>query len=186
MVLGNVSSSVSQVLNLPQIVGKVKNPKIVTRIQYINRDVETKIDGIVVKDSTVKFRDSYPTKENPTISYEGEINLITKQGKGKFNFKPQNLDLIISETETGLWKSTLKTDSEYVIINSLDVQSLPSVTKEQKVDNWGVLGGVKFNTTLNESDQNLELLGGIRYKKIFVIGSANTNKQIGIGTLFEF
>lgn len=166
----------------------VKNPKIITRIEYVQKNIEKPIDDIVVKDDKIKIEDFYPNKELKTITYNADIDLKTKKGIGKFTFKPQALDLIVSETKEGLWKATLKTDNEYVEIKSLDVQSLP--LPKETLNNWGWLGGVKYNTTLNNNYENnknnVELLGGVRYKKFNVIGSANTNSQIGGGVLIEF
>lgn len=178
--------TIKQLKNVVSDLGlKVDNPKIVTRIVYQQKDVEKPVDGVVVKEDSLFIEDYYPNKEKSTLKYTANVNIKTKKGVGKFKFQPQGLDLIVSETAKGLWKTTLKTDNEFVTINSVDVQSLPSVTSD-KTNNWGTLGGLKYNMGLSEKSENVEVIGGIRYKRVNIIGSANTNKQVGIGLLFEF
>ena len=155
----------------------VKNPKIITRIEYRQKDVEKPMDNVIVENDSVHIEDYYPSKEKQTLKYTGGISLVTKQGKGKFQFQPQRLDLVISETDKGIWKATLKTDSEFVEVNSLDVHTLP--VAEQKIKNWKYFGGFKYNTTSDKVTQSYEILGGFRYKKLNVLGSMNTNSQLG-------
>jgi hypothetical protein len=164
----------------------VKNPKIVTRIVYQQKDVEKDVDYVDIVDSVLQVIDYYPKEENHTLKYSNKINLITKKGVGKFEFKPQNLDLVISETERGRWKATLKTDNEFVMINSLDVQALPEVITDPTRSNWSKFAGVKYNTTIDKTNNNLEVLGGFRYKKISLMGSANTSSQLGLGLMLDF
>jgi hypothetical protein len=166
---------------------KVDNPKIITRIEYKQRDVEKPIDGIIVKDNTVNIEDYYPSKEKQTLKYTAIVDVVKQKGIGKFEFKPQTVDLVFSETTKGFWKATLKTDSEFVELGNVDVQALPSaINTEDKKNNWGTLGGLKYNTNSNNSNQNIEVMGGFRYKKVNVIGSANTNSQLGVGLILEF
>ncbi len=164
----------------------VKNPLIVTKIVYQQKTVEKDVDGIVVKDSVVNVEDYYPSKEKQTIKYTSKIDLKTSKGTSKFEFKPQSMDLVVSQEDNGLWKATFKTDNEFVNINSVDVLALPSVTKEVVTNNWGTLGGLKYNTSMSDKSSSLEVLGGIRYKKVNVIGSASTNKELGVGLILEF
>jgi hypothetical protein len=163
---------------------EVKNPKIITRIEYKQRDVEKAMDNVIVENDSVHIEDYYPSKEKHTLKYTGGISLVSKQGKGKFEFKPQKLDLLISETDKGMWKATLKTDNEFVEVNSLDVHTLP--VAEQKIKNWKYFGGAKYNTTSDKTTQSYEILGGFRYKKLNVLGSVNTNSQLGVGLMFDF
>lgn len=164
----------------------VKNPKILTRIVYQQKDVEKDVDYVDIVDSILQVVDYYPKEENHTLKYSNRINLITKNGVGKFEFKPQNLDLVISETERGFWKATLKTDNEFVTINSLDVQTLPEVVTDPTRSNWSKFAGVKYNTTIDKTNNNIEVLGGFKYKKISLLGSTNTSSQVGLGLMFDF
>lgn len=162
----------------------IKNPKIITRIEYKQKDVEKPMDHVTVQNDSVHIEDYYPSKEKQTLKYTGDISLVSKKGKGKFQFQQQKLDLVVSETNKGIWKATLKTDNEFVEVNSVDVQSLP--VAEQKIKNWKYFGGAKYNTTSNKTVQSYEILGGFRYKKLNVIGSVNTNNQLGVGLMFDF
>lgn len=165
---------------------KVKNPKIIFDTQYKQRDIEKNIDSVKVKSNTLDIIDYYPNRESYTLQYESTIDLNTKKGKSKFTFKPQNLDIVVSETEGGLWKANFKTDSEYVTIDKVDVKSLPSVTKETKIDNFKYLTGIKYNTNLSGDKNSFEVIGGIRYKRVGILGSVNSDKQLGIGTILEW
>ena len=162
----------------------IKNPKIITRIEYKQKDVEKTMDNLDVKDGSVHIEDYYPNKEKQTLKYTGDVDLKTKKGIGKFQFQSQKLDLVISETEKGLWKATLKTDSEFVQLGNVDVQTLPVTTEVKK--NWKYFGGAKYNTTSDKTTRSYEILGGFRYKRLNVLGSVNTNSQIGIGMMLDF
>jgi hypothetical protein len=162
----------------------IKNPKIITRIEYKQKDVEKAMDNVTVQNDSVHIEDYYPSKEKQTLKYTGDISLVSKKGKGKFQFQPQKLDLVVSETDKGIWKATLKTDNEFVEVNSLDVQTLP--VAGQKIKNWKYFGGAKYNTTSDKTTRSYEILGGFRYKKLNVIGSVNTNSQLGVGLMFDF
>lgn len=53
-------------------------------------------------------------------------------------------------------------------------------------DNFGWLVTGKYNHTLDPiNPSSLEVGGGIRIKKVSVLGTINTNKQLGIGTIIE-
>jgi hypothetical protein len=169
---------------LKQMELDIKNPKIITRIEYKQKDVEKDIDHLTVENDSVHIEDYYPSKEKQTLKYTGDVNLTTKKGRGKFEFKPQKLDLVISETDKGMWKATLKTDNEFVEVNSLDVQTLPVTIEKQK--NWKYFCGAKYNTNSNKTNKNYEIIGGFRYKKLNLLGSINTNTQLGIGLMLDF
>lgn len=54
-------------------------------------------------------------------------------------------------------------------------------------DNFGLLVTGKYNYTLDPANpSSLEVGGGIRVKKVSLLGTINTNKQLGIGTVIEF
>lgn len=53
-------------------------------------------------------------------------------------------------------------------------------------DNFGTIILGKYNHTLDPNNpSSLEVGGGIRIKKVSILGTINTNKQIGIGTVIE-
>ena len=54
-------------------------------------------------------------------------------------------------------------------------------------DNFGTIILGKYNHTLDpNTPSSLEVGAGIRIKKVSILGTINTNKQIGIGTIIEF
>ena len=75
----------------------IKNPKIITRIEYKQKDVEKTMDHVNIQNDSVHIEDYYPSKEKQTLKYTGDISLVSKKGKGKFQFQPQKLDLVVSE-----------------------------------------------------------------------------------------
>lgn len=162
---------------------KVDNPKTITKIVYMPKEVEKQIDGVVVKDSMIFIEDYYPQKENHFLKYTSKINIKTVKGDSKFQFQPKKLNLVVSQTNDGLWQTNIIGD-EWLEIASLDVKSLPQETT--KIKNWFKFAGLKYNSSLDKTNQNLEVLGGFRYKKIGVIGSVNTNSQVGLGLTLDF
>lgn len=53
-------------------------------------------------------------------------------------------------------------------------------------DNFGVLIIGKYNHTLDPNNpSSLEVGAGIRIKKVSILGTVNTNKQVGIGAILE-
>lgn len=53
-------------------------------------------------------------------------------------------------------------------------------------DNFGTIILGKYNHTLDPNNpSSLEVGAGIRIKKVSILGTINTNKQIGIGTVIE-
>ena len=58
--------------------------------------------------------------------------------------------------------------------------------EEEEPNNFGWLGGVGYFNNVNTQEQGIELIGGMRYKKVYLLGSAQTNATIGAKLLLEF
>lgn len=162
---------------------KADNPLIVEKIVLVPETVEKPIDSVSIAKDSVTIVDYYPTKQDWFIKYNGKIDLIGTNNKGSFTFSELPISLVISEQEDGTFKSDLKAPP-FINITQLDVVALPLETK--KADNFGFLAGGKINRNMSNGNLGYEILGGVRFKKINVITSINTNEEFGIGTLIEF
>lgn len=161
---------------------EVKNPIIVERIVVRPKDSSNEIKEVLINDSIIEFTDYYPSKEDPYIKYHASLNTFTKKYIGSFRFKKIPITVVIDE-KGGLSKSSILVP-EFMEVESYDFQSV-KLTKT-KPDNFGWLAGVGYYNRLSSIDQGVEVLGGLRYKKVYVLGSVQTNTTIGIKSLIEF
>lgn len=162
---------------------ELKNPKVIVITKLQPKDQEGPIDSVDVSNDLVTVEDHYPDQDNPFVSYFGRIDLTTKSGEGTFKFRELHLDLGITQNNDGTYSLNTKVP-DFMVVNSVDVTSLPMDT--EKPDNFGWLLGVKGNYSFEDQNVGYEIIGGIRYKKVNIITSANTHKQVGAGLIFEF
>lgn len=161
---------------------QVKNPVIVERIVVRPKDSKSEITDISVSDSIVEFTDYYPSKEDPYIKYHASLNTFTNKYVGAFRFKKIPITVTIGK-EGSLSKANIIVP-DFMEVESYDFQSTSLI--ETKPDNFGWLAGVGYYNRLPSLDQGVEVLGGLRYKKVYVLGSVQTNATIGIKSLIEF
>lgn len=161
---------------------QVKNPVIVERIVVRPKDSKNEIKDVVINDSIVEFTDYYPSKEDPYIKYHASLNTFTNKYVGAFRFKKIPITIAIGQ-EGELSRANI-TVPDFMEVESYDFQS--TKLKATKPDNFGWLAGVGYYNRLPSIDQGVEVLGGLRYKKIYVLGSVQTNATIGIKSLIEF
>lgn len=161
---------------------KLDNPKVITVVKWKYKEVEKPVEDVEVKDSTLTFTDYYPTKQNPFITYTGKFKLYDKVGFGKFNFKPQELRLGISQNEDGTYSVNSGVPS-YVQITGLDVVALPM--EPPKVDNFGWIVGGRIGQDILSTSNYIKINGGIRYKKFYLSVGAATNGTAEAGIDIE-
>lgn len=163
---------------------EVKNPKIVEKLVVDFEVIEKPVDGFVVNDSIITINDSYPDKVSPFVTYDFNLNLITNKSLGKFKFNKIPIDIIISEEKDGLHKADIIAP-DFIIVDDFTFNSLP-MAEENRVDNFGWLAGAGMYNNFVEQRSGLELTGGLRYKKVYLLGSIQTNSIVSAKALIEF
>lgn len=162
---------------------KAENPIIVENIVIRLKDVDNEITDIKVSDSLIDFIDYYPSKEDAYIKYYASLNLFTNTYQSKFRFKKFPLSVVVNGIGGGLSMSNIVVP-DFVEVESYDFQSRKLHQKEP--DDFGWLAGAGYYNNLIEDGSGLEVIGGIRYKKVYFLGTIQTNSTVGVKTLIEF
>lgn len=142
--------------------------------------------GSINKDDTNKIdlKLDYPTTENSFISWNGFVNRKTAFYKGDFTFGRLPLQIVLTETERGIWKSRL-IGPEWLIVDSMDINSLPLPTPE-KVNNWGLFFGGGYQKSFNSNISDaFSLSFAAQYKRHMLMLDATTNMQLGLRYLYK-
>lgn len=162
---------------------KVKNPKIITQIEFKPIEIEKPIDKVVMKDSILTINDSYPDSINTFVRYFATINIKTKENLGKFSFENINIDLGIGQNKDGTYFINTKLP-EYFEVTSIDIQALPLETP--KIDNFGLLLGAGYGHSYLYNSNFVYVEAGIRINKTYLEIGGTTNQTIYAGLKFEF
>ena len=162
---------------------KVENPIIVERIVVKPADTVKDIDSIYINEGKAIITDFYPNKDNYFVRYQNEFTLENPKGKSEWKFNELPIDIVIGEKEDGTFEANLKAP-DFIKVGKLDVSGIR--IKPDKVDNFGVLLGAGYGKDFGTGTDYLEVGGGMRFKKTYLILEGNTNKQADIGLKFEF
>jgi hypothetical protein len=126
----------------------------------------------------------YPDPKNSFITWTGFVNRKTAFYKGEFSFGKLPLQIVMTETDRGIWKSRL-IGPEWLIVDSMEINSLPLPTPE-KISNFGLLFGGGYQKSFNSSITDALSLGiGVQYKKHILLFDANSNRQVGLKYLYR-
>lgn len=165
------------------------------RLLMLNRTVlslENKIDeGKVTQnenDSTIfDVSLTYPNADSSFINWDGSIFTKTKTYKGEWSFNELPLDIILTETERGLWKTRL-IGPEWLVVDSIQVKSIPPKDfDEDDKRNWSLyLGGGYINSLDPNISNGISIGSGIRFKNHSVIVNATTNKTVNFNYYYSF
>ena len=162
------------------------------RLLMINNTIVTLEDkmmegfGTINKDDTNKIdlKLNYPDKENSFITWDGFVNRKTAFYKGEFSFGKLPLQIVLTETERGIWKSRL-IGPEWLIVDSMDINSLPLPTPE-KINNWGLFFGGGYQKSFNSNITDaFSLSFAAQYKRHMLMLDATTNMQLGLRYLYK-
>lgn len=138
------------------------------------KEIEKIVDRIVYVNNKVEVDDYYPNKDKPLIHYQIRDTI------GKFNFYPFSLSIAISEQPDGTWRVDSKVP-EFLQVTEIQALSL----KKQPVQKRSpfLLGaGVEFR----EHESPLQIIGGLRLKDTYILGTYNTNKEFGVKAMYNF
>jgi len=162
---------------------KLKNPKTITKIVFVPKEIEKDIDNVVQTDSTITINDYYPHKENKFVEYSANIDKVTGKGKGKFSWTPIEFSLGVTENEDGTYSLNTKVP-EFMTVTGVHVYSRP--IEPTKIDNFGWLIGGGIGTSFKDGNSYYKLSGGVRIKKFYVDIDLGTNGTSELGIKIEF
>lgn len=143
--------------------------------------------GSISKDDTnrIDLKLKYPTEGETFITWDGYVNRRNAFYKGEWKFGKLPLQVILTETDRGIWKSRL-IGPEWLLVDSMEVNSLP-IPVPEKPNNFGLLFGGGFIKTFNPNGFNaISLGGGFKYKSHHLILNATTNREIGFSYYYDF
>lgn len=130
----------------------------------------------------------YPNSEDPFIKWDGSIFTSTQTYKGKWSFGSLPLQVVLTETERGLWKSRL-IGPEWLLVDSIEVNSLPpeDFSNKPEPSKWGIyLGGGYIKSFDQNMGDGLSIGTGINFKNHSLIINGGTNSTIGFNYYYKF
>jgi uncharacterized membrane-anchored protein YhcB (DUF1043 family) len=131
-----------------------------------------------VDSSIINLAIQYPNSTDPFINWRGKIFTKTNSYRGEWSFGKLPIQIVLTETERGLWNSRL-IGPEWLKVDSIDVKSLPpsDFGKKDNVSNFGLTFGGGYLASLTPGQPNGIMIGvGAQYKSssiIFNYGSIN-------------
>ena len=127
---------------------------------------------------------NYPTEGESFITWNGFVNRKNAFYSGKWEFGKLPLQIVMTETDRGLWKSRL-IGPEWLLVDSIEINSLPlPVTPKESVFGL-VLGGGYYKSFDPNLTNSVFIGGGLKFKDHRFIINATTNKQIGFSYYYD-
>lgn len=161
------------------------------RILMFNQTVLSLEDAIskgeVDTDSTdstvVKVNLTYPDSENPFINWNGRIFTDNLTYSGKWSFGSLPIEILLTETERGLWNSRIIGPS-WLKVDSVNVKSLPpsDIADDSNVDNFGLLVGGGYMKSLDPNlGSGISIGFGAQYKNsLLMLNYGSLGNYLGL------
>jgi|32_taG_2_1085360.scaffolds.fasta_scaffold00081_26 hypothetical protein len=127
---------------------------------------------------------NYPNDEDNFITWDGFVNRENAFYKGEWKFGELPLQIIMTETNRGLWKSRL-VGPKWLKVDSIEVNSLPLPIKKEESNLSLILGGGYINSFNNTTPNAVSIGAGIRFKDHQLIINGTTNQSIGFSYYYN-
>jgi len=156
--------------------------------------LQTKIDNgfgeFNPKDSNlINVSLKYPNDTDWFIKWDGSIHTKTAYYNGEWRFGSLPLQIVMTETERGIWKSRL-IGPEWLLVESIDINSIPPeqmVNKPEQRNLGFILGGGYIHSfDVNTSPSAISIGGGLYFKNNSIILNGTTNKTVGLNYYYRF
>ena len=121
----------------------------------------------------------YPNEDPAFINWRGSIFTSTQRYSGEWTFGRLPIQVILTETDRGLWNSRL-VGPDWLRVDSIEVKSLPpqEIVKPEK-DNFGLYVGGGYLSSLQNNQSNGVTIGfGAQYK--------NSTLMLNYGSISDF
>ena len=126
---------------------------------------------------------NYPNDEDNFITWDGYVNKQSSFYKGEWRFGELPLQVIMTETNRGLWKSRL-VGPKWLKVDSIEVNSLPLPIKEKKSNLSLILGG-GYIKSFSDTPNAVSIGAGIRFKDHKLIINGTTNQSVGFSYYYN-
>jgi len=126
---------------------------------------------------------NYPNDKDNFITWDGYVNKENSFYKGEWKFGKLPLQVIMTETNRGLWKSRL-VGPKWLTVDSIEVNSLPLPVKDKKSNLSLILGG-GYIKSFNETPNAVSIGAGIRFKDHKLIINGTTNQSVGFSYYYN-
>ena len=142
--------------------------------------------GVVNEEDTNKIdiKLKYPNDEDNFITWDGYVNRENAFYKGEWKFGELPLQVIMTETNRGLWKSRL-VGPKWLKVDSIEVNSLPLPIKKEESNFSLILGGGYINSFNNTIPNAVTIGAGLRFKDHKIIINGTTNQSIGFSYYYN-
>lgn len=141
------------------------------------------------EDSTVfDLNLKYPNSNEAFIKWDGSVFTQTETYEGEWSFGKLPLDIVLTETERGLWNSRL-IGPDWLLVDSIKVNSLPpeEFDNSPKESKFGILlGGGYINSFDQNGSNGLSIGAGLNWKNHSLLINGTTNKEIGFSYYYKF
>lgn len=131
---------------------------------------------------------NYPSNEDNFISWGGVINRNDGFYSGEWKFGELPLEVILTETERGMWRSRL-IGPDWLTVKSMEINSLP-LPQIEETPNFGLLvGGGYLNTFDPNGTNGLSVGAGVKFKNHYLMINGTTNREVGFNyyhNIFNF
>jgi hypothetical protein len=127
---------------------------------------------------------NYPTDGDSFITWNGYVNRNNAFYSGNWNFGKLPLQVVMTETDRGLWKSRL-IGPDWLLVDSIEINSLPLPTIEEQGNLSLILGGGYIKSFDPNGINAVSIGGGLRFKDHKIIVNATTNKEIGFSYYYN-
>jgi hypothetical protein len=139
--------------------------------------------------SLIDLELKYPNDTDWFISWDGSIHTGTAHYNGEWKFGKLPLQVVMTETERGIWKSRL-IGPDWLLVDSIDVNSIPpeDMGNKPELRNLGfVLGGGYIHSfDKNMTPSAVSLGGGLYFKNHSIILNGTTNRTVGLSYYYRF
>lgn len=141
-----------------------------------------------IDSTTINLALKYPNETDWFINWEGSIDTKTAFYKGDWKFGRLPLQVVLTETERGIWNSRL-IGPDWLLVDSIDVKALKpeEIVKPREKRNFGfMLGGgyiKSFNPNINDG---VSIGTGLYYKNHSLLINGTTNMNVGFNYYYRF
>lgn len=126
----------------------------------------------------------YPNEGDNFISWNGYVNRNNAFYSGEWSFGKLPLQIVLTETKRGMWKSRL-IGPEWLVVDSMEINSLPLPTTEEKSDFDLLLGGGYISSFDSNRPNGISVGTGLRFKNHNIIINGTTNQEIGFNYYYN-
>ncbi len=166
------------------------------RILMLNKSIISLEGSINTGDVSVDERDSsiinlsmqYPNSGESFINWDGKISTKTNTYSGEWKFGKLPIEILLTETERGLWKSRL-IGPDWLQVDSINVKSMETESFSQKPEDrkFGFILGGGYYQSINQNNQNsLVISGGAYYLNHQLLLNGTSLGQVGVSYLYRF